>query len=86
MLETPKAHIPKRNDEISISVTVTKVEKSYVIVAGCKPKQYKMDNQQPRPEQGKVQRLSRKGVGIRQSRKSKYLAKGNDIVCTHLKE
>lgn len=34
MLETPKAHIPKRNDEICVCVMVTKVEKSYEMVHG----------------------------------------------------
>ena len=34
MLENPKAHTPKRNNEICIYVKVTKVEKSYEIVHG----------------------------------------------------
>lgn len=39
MLEIPKAHIPKRKDEISLSVTVAKVEKSCEIIARLNPKQ-----------------------------------------------
>lgn len=38
MLGTPKVHIPKRSDEISASVTVTKVEKSCEILARLNPK------------------------------------------------
>lgn len=34
MLEYPKAHIPKRNDEISISVMVAKAKKSYEMMYG----------------------------------------------------
>ena len=34
MLEYPKAHIPKRNDEIGINVMVAKAEKSYEIMYG----------------------------------------------------
>ena len=34
MLEYPKAHIPKRKDEISLNVMVTKVEKSYEMMHG----------------------------------------------------
>ena len=34
MLEYPKAHIPKRNGEIDINVTVAKAEKSYEIMYG----------------------------------------------------
>ena len=40
MLETPKAHIPKRKDEISLNVTVTKVEKSCEMTAWSNPKQF----------------------------------------------
>lgn len=38
MLGTPKAHIPKRSDEISASVTVMKVEKSCEMLARLNPK------------------------------------------------
>lgn len=38
MLETPKAHQPKRSDEISTSVRVTKVEKIGEILARLNPK------------------------------------------------
>ena len=38
MLETPKAHIPKRKDEKCLSVMVTKVEKNYEIDTRLKPK------------------------------------------------
>ena len=38
MLEISKAHIPKRSDEISASVTVAKVEKSCEILARLNPK------------------------------------------------
>lgn len=34
MLEYPKVHIPKRNDEISINVMVAKAEKSYEMMHG----------------------------------------------------
>ena len=34
MLEYPKAHIPKRKDEINLDVMVAKAEKSYEIVYG----------------------------------------------------
>ena len=46
----------------------------------------RMGNQQPRPEKGKVQRLSRKGVrpsGPKMSAPS-FMA-GEDIVCAHMK-
>ena len=39
MLGTPKAHIPKRSDETSTSVMVTKVEKSCEMTARLNPKQ-----------------------------------------------
>ena len=61
--ETPKAHIPKRNDEISANVMVTKVEKSCGMEQGQILNFRAMGNRQPSPEQGKAQRLSRKGVG-----------------------
>ena len=34
MLEYPKAHMPKRNDEININVMVAKAEKSYEMMYG----------------------------------------------------
>jgi hypothetical protein len=34
MLEYPKAHIPKQNDEICINVMVEKAEKSYEMMYG----------------------------------------------------
>ena len=34
MLEYPKAHTPKQNDEISINVMVAKAEKSYEMIYG----------------------------------------------------
>jgi hypothetical protein len=34
MLEYPKAHIPKQNDEIRINVMVAKAEKSYEMMYG----------------------------------------------------
>lgn len=38
MLENPKAHIPKRKNEICLSVMVAKVEKSYEIDTRLNPK------------------------------------------------
>ena len=38
MLEIPKVHIPKRSDEISAGVTVTKVEKNCEMLARLNPK------------------------------------------------
>ena len=38
MLEIPKAHIPKRKDEIYLNVMVTKVEKSYEMDIWLNPK------------------------------------------------
>ena len=34
MLEIPKAHIPKQNDEINVDVMVAKAEKSYEMMYG----------------------------------------------------
>ena len=67
---TLKAVRLQRNDEICVSVNVAKAEKTGCMAYGeikaqimlC-PKCCVMGNQQPRPEQGKVQRLSRKRVG-----------------------
>lgn len=38
MLEIPKAHIPKRKDEIYLNVMVAKVEKSYEMDIWLNPK------------------------------------------------
>ena len=38
MLETPKAQIPKRKDEICLNVTVAKAEKSYEMNIWLDPK------------------------------------------------
>lgn len=38
MLENPKAHMPKRKDEICLNVMATKVEKSYEIDIWLNPK------------------------------------------------
>ena len=38
MLEIPKAHIPKRKDEIRLNVMVAKVEKSYEMDIWLNPK------------------------------------------------
>lgn len=40
MLEIPKAHTPKRKDETSLNVTVTKVEKRCEMTARLNPKQF----------------------------------------------
>lgn len=48
-----------------------------------------MGNQQPRLEQSKVQRLSRKGVDLQAIGKSKWCASffnDEDIVCTHIRK
>ncbi len=55
--------------------------------ARLNPKRLIMGNQQPSPEQGKVQRLSRKGVGRKRLVPEVVAArKGDDIVCTGLKK
>ena len=40
----------------------------------------KLDNQQPSPEQGKVQRLSYLGVGVKQPRSASHPEMDEDIV------
>lgn len=86
MLENPKARNPQRKDEKSLSVTGAKVEKrdkiqvSREMFAWCKPKQIKtMDNQQPRLEESKVQRLAF-GVGCKRIRSGSHLFLDEDIV------
>lgn len=66
MLETPKAHIPKRKDETSLNVKVAKAEKSYEMIYGANLRIIKkMENQQVSLEQRKPQRLLRKQVGYK---------------------
>lgn len=73
MLESPKAHTPKRKDETSLNVKVTKVEKSCEILIRINPKlKQSTGNQQPSPEQGKVQRPFRKEVGGKFLRSGDY--------------
>ncbi len=64
--KTLKSVIPQHKDEICLSATVTKVEKNNRINIWLNPKYLiAMGNQQPSPEEGKAQRLSRKGVGYK---------------------
>ena len=53
-----KLYIPQHSDETCASVTVTKVERNIQMAYGQILSAVKMVNQQLRPEQGKVQRLS----------------------------
>ncbi len=53
----------QRKDEINLNVRVAKAEKTRLMAHGQNLNARKMDDRQPSPEQGKVQRLSRKGVG-----------------------
>ena len=57
MLEYPKAHIPKQNDEICINVMVAKAEKSYEMMHGQILNIVIMGNQQGSSEQENPQRL-----------------------------
>ena len=50
--------MPQHNDETYVSVMATKVERNIQMAYGQILSAVKMVNQQLRPEQGKVQRLS----------------------------
>lgn len=58
LLESHKAYTRQRNDEISISVNVTKVEKKYKMIQGQNLNISKIDNQQRNLKKRNVQRLS----------------------------
>ena len=76
----------QRKDEIYLSVNATKVKRNIYMRARLNPLLFfLMGNQQPRLEQSKVQRLSRKGVGLQAIGKPKWCASfidDEDIVCT----
>ena len=62
----------QRKDEICLSVNATKVKRNIYMRARLNPLLFLMGNQQPRLEQSKVQRLSRKGVGLQAIGKPKW--------------
>lgn len=62
--KTLKLILLQHKDEINLSAKATKVEKKYEIAQGQNLNAVTMGNQQPSSEQEKVQRLSRKGVGL----------------------
>ena len=64
---------------------VVKTEKISCMRARLKPLLFIMGNQQPNPEQGKVQRLSFAGVGPSGPKQPAPLHAGEDIVCAHVK-
>ena len=78
---------PQREDETSLSVTATKVEKIIGMGHGVSLNSKTMGLQQRSPEQGNVQRLSREGVASSEVKRSAPclcpLGKrsGEDIVC-----
>lgn len=85
MLEYPKAHIPKQNDEKCINVMVVKTEKSYEMMYGQILNIIAMGNQQGSSKQENPQRLfplrevERKRLAFEVVRPT-YV--GEDIVCT----
>ena len=57
--------------------------KKHTEVAWLNPKQFITDNQHPSPEQGKVQRSSRKGVDRKRGRSGRLLQlKDEDMICS----
>ena len=60
--EPLKPVIPQREDETRLSVMVAKAERNYWMVQGSILNTGTMGNQQPSPEQWKVQRLLREQV------------------------
>ena len=83
--EPLKPRVPQHGDEISLSVTVTKVEKNARMAHGASLNAGTMGSQQPRPEQGKVQRLSFAGVGPSGPKRFAPRNAGEDIVCAYVK-
>jgi len=80
-----KLCVPLHRDEINPSVTVAKAEKNALMAQGASLNAVIMGNQQPRPEQGKVQRLSFAGVGPSGPKRFAPQYAGEDIVCAHAK-
>ena len=76
---------PQHRNEINSCVTVAKAEKSAWMAQGASLNAETMGNQQPSPEQGKVQRLSFAGVGPSGPKWFAPLQAGEDIVCAHVK-
>ena len=83
--EPLKPRVPQHGDETGPDVTVAKAEKNVRMVHGASLYTGKMGDQQPSPEQGKVQRLSFAGVGPGGPKRSAPRYAGEDIVCAHVK-
>ncbi len=64
---------------------MAKAEKNARMAQGANLNAGTMGNQQPNPEQGKVQRLSFAGVGPSGPKQPAPLHAGEDIVCAHVK-
>ena len=80
-----KPCVPKHGDETCPDVTVAKAEKNARMAQGANLNAGTMGDQQPSPEQGKVQRLSFAGVGPSGPKQPAPLHAGEDIVCAHVK-
>lgn len=61
--KTLKPIMPQRRNETNSNATAAKAERNDWMAQGQILNAIAMGNRQPSPEQGKVQRLSRKGVG-----------------------
>ena len=83
--EPLKPRVPQHGDETGPDVTVAKAEKNVRMVHGASLYTGTMGDQQPSPEQGKVQRLSFAGVGPSGPKRSAPRHAGEDIVCAHVK-
>ena len=66
-------------------MTVAKAERNAQMAHGASLSALTMGNQQPSPEQGKVQRLSLAGVGPSGPKWFAPREAGEDIVCAHVK-
>ena len=80
-----KLCVPQHRNETGSCVTVAKAERNAQMAHGASLSALTMGNQQPSPEQGKVQRLSLAGVGPSGPKWFAPREAGEDIVCAHVK-
>lgn len=75
--------MPQHENERSLDVTAAKAEKNARMAYGASLKAGTMGDQQPSPEQGKVQRLSLVGVGSSGPKWFALFYAGEDIVSAY---
>ena len=80
-----KPRVPQHRNERNPDVTAVKTEKNTRMAYGASLNAGTMGNQQPSPEQGKVQRLSLVGVGSSGPKWFAPFYAGEDIVSAYVK-